>query len=55
MLLWDFAGERLGQETHESVVIIGNDKTGVWTSADGLLFAEDLVKAIDDVARSKRN
>ena len=50
-LLWDFSGERLGQEMHESLVIIGNDRTGVWTSADGLLLTEDLVKAIDGVAR----
>lgn len=52
-LLWDFGGEQVGTGNHESVLLIGNDKTGVWTSSDGLLFPEDIVKVIDDVARSQ--
>ncbi len=52
-ILWDFAGERIGQDMHESLVMIGNDKTGVWTSTDGLLFPEDIVKVIDEVSRSQ--
>lgn len=52
-ILWDFAGEVVGQSKHESVVLIGNDKTGIWTSSDGLLFADDIVKIIDDTSRSK--
>lgn len=52
-LLWDFGGERTGQGMHESVLLIGNDKTGVWTSTDGLLFPEDIVKVIDEVSRAK--
>ena len=52
-LLWDFGGEQLGQGNHESVLLIGNDQTGKWTSSDGLLFPEDIVKVIDEVSRSK--
>lgn len=52
-LLWDFLGEEMGQTTHESTIVIGNDKSGVWTSSDGLMFTEDLVKAIDEVFRSQ--
>jgi protein SCO1/2 len=52
-LLWDFLGEQVGQTTHESTIVIGNDKSGVWNSSDGLMFTEDLVKAIDDVSRPR--
>lgn len=52
-LLWDFGGDQIGQGMHESVLMIGNDKTGVWTSTDGLMFPEDIVKVIDEVSRSK--
>lgn len=52
-LLWDFGGEQLGQTNHESILIVGNDRTGVWTSTDGLLFPNDIVKVIDDVSRSQ--
>ena len=48
-ILWDFTGEEIGQMTHESTVLIGNDRTGVWTSTDGLLLTDELVKAIDEV------
>lgn len=51
-ILWDFVGEEIGQAMHESTVLIGNDKTGVWTTTDGLLYPEDLIKYIDRVARS---
>lgn len=52
-LLLDFNGEQMGQGMHESVLLIGNDKTGVWTSSDGLLFPEEIVKVIDDVSGSR--
>jgi protein SCO1 len=50
-LMWDFAGGEIGQGSHESIMLIGNDRTGVWTSTDGLLFPEDIIKVIDDVSR----
>ena len=50
-LLWDFSGDKIGQEMHESMVLIGNDKTGVWTTADGLLLPDDLLRVIDKISR----
>jgi cytochrome oxidase Cu insertion factor (SCO1/SenC/PrrC family) len=51
-LLWDLTGEDIGQIAHESQVLIGNDRTGVWTSTDGLLLTDELVKVIDEVSTS---
>ena len=48
-LLWDFTGEEIGEVSHESQVFIGNDRTGVWTSTDGLLLTDELVKTIDQI------
>jgi len=53
-LLWDFTGEEIGPVSHESQVFIGNDRTGVWTSTDGLLLTDEIVKVIDEVSASKR-
>ena len=52
-LLWDFAGDEIGQAMHESMIIVGNDRTGTWTSTDGLLLPDELVKVIDDISRSE--
>lgn len=52
-LLWDFTGEEIGQAMHESLMIVGNDRTGTWTSTDGLLRADELVKVIDEISRSE--
>ncbi len=52
-LLWDFSGEEIGQVSHESQVFIGNDRTGVWTSTDGLLLTDEIVKVIERVSVSK--
>jgi len=52
-LLWDFTGEEIGPVNHESIVFIGNDRTGVWTSTDGLLLTDELVKTIDEVLHSQ--
>jgi len=51
-LLWDLTGEDIGQIAHESQVLIGNDRTGVWTSTDGLLLTDEIVKVIDEVSAS---
>lgn len=48
-ILWDFGGEVVGQSNHESIVLIGNDRTGVWTSTDGLLFPDEIIKVINEV------
>ena len=52
-LLWDLTGEEIGPVSHESQVLIGNDRTGVWTSTDGLLLTDEILKVIDEVAASK--
>jgi len=49
-LLWDLTGEDIGQIAHESQVLIGNDRTGVWTSTDGLLLTDELLKTLDRIA-----
>ena len=54
-LLWDLTGEDIGQIAHESQVLIGNDRTGVWTSTDGLLLTDEIVKVIDEVSASRAN
>jgi protein SCO1/2 len=50
-LVWDFTGEGLGQQMHSPILLIGNDRTGVWTEAEGLSAPEEVVKEIDKVAR----
>lgn len=50
-LLWNFAGEEIGQATHESMITIGNDRTGVWTTTDGLLLPKDLLAVIDKISQ----
>jgi len=54
-LLWDLTGEDIGQIAHESQVLIGNDRTGVWTSTDGLLLTDEILKVIDEVSASRAN
>lgn len=49
-LVWDFTGEGLGQQMHSPVLLIGNDRTGVWTEAEGLSAPEEVVREIDKVA-----
>ena len=51
-LLWNFAGEEIGQAMHEPMIIVGNDRTGTWTTTDGLLSSDELVKVIDEISRS---
>lgn len=50
-LLLPFTGSPAGAEMHLPVTFIGNDKTGTWTSADGVFAAEDLLKVVDFLTR----
>ncbi|HKV34970.1 MAG TPA: SCO family protein [Pyrinomonadaceae bacterium] len=50
-LLLPFTGSPAGGEMHLPVTFIGNDKTGTWTSADGVFAAEDLLKVVDFLTR----
>lgn len=50
-LLIPFTGSPAGAEMHQPVTFIGNDKTGTWTSADGVFSAEELLKVVDFLTR----
>lgn len=50
-LLIPFTGNPAGAEMHLPVTFIGNDKTGTWTSADGVFAPEDLLKVVDYLSR----
>ena len=50
-LLIPFTGSPAGAEMHLPVTFIGNDKTGTWTSADGVFAAEDLLKVVEFLTR----
>jgi protein SCO1 len=54
----DWALYKLGQyvedrESHKTVVIIGNEATGLWKKALGMAKAEELIKLVEGVAADK--
>lgn len=50
-LLLGFTGSRAGGgPPHLPSIFIGNDKTGVWSSAVGIFDAEELIKVIDHLS-----
>jgi cytochrome oxidase Cu insertion factor (SCO1/SenC/PrrC family) len=50
-LLVPFTGEPAGSGMHLPSTFIGNDKTGVWTSASGVFDPQVLLNAVDVVTR----
>jgi protein SCO1/2 len=47
-MIKDFTGDAPGaKEVHSSRLFIGNDRTGIWTSADGLLDAEEIIRIVE--------
>lgn len=50
-LLIPFTGSPAGAEMHLPVTFIGNDKTGTWTSAEGVFAPEELLKVVDFLTR----
>lgn len=48
-LVSDFTGENLGQQMHNSILLIGNERAGVWTSAEALSGTERLLEIIERV------
>jgi hypothetical protein len=48
-LVWDFTGEGLGPQMHSPILLIGNDRSGVWTETEGLSAPEEIVKVIDSL------
>ena len=54
----DWALYKLGQyvqekNEHKTVLIIGNEATGLWKKAFGLASAEDLIRLVEEVANDK--
>jgi protein SCO1 len=54
----DWALYKLGQyvqdkNEHKTIVIIGNEATGLWKKAFGLANAEDLIKIVEEVMNDK--
>lgn len=49
-LLLEFTGDKPGPRMHGSIILIGNDRTGVWEAADGLSATKELVEIIDHVS-----
>ena len=43
----DFTGDRLGQDMHNTVFFIGNDRTGSWSDHSGYTSAVELRQQID--------
>jgi len=49
-IVYDFTGDTLGKDSHNTIFIIGNDKTGDWADLSGYSSVDDLRQQIDAVA-----
>ncbi|MET0647628.1 MAG: hypothetical protein ABW208_13510, partial [Pyrinomonadaceae bacterium] len=49
-LILDFTGGGPGEQLHSPILLIGNDRRGVWTVAEGPATTTELIKAIDKVS-----
>src|ERR1044072_1675837 len=52
-LLRELIGEELGPQLHNPVLLIGNDRTGVWEAAEGLSSPDKLVQIIERVSAAR--
>lgn len=52
-LLRELIGEEPGPQLHNPVVLIGNDRTGVWEDAEGLSSPEKLIEIIERVSTAR--
>ena len=50
-LLLPFTGNPAGAGMHLPSTFIGNDRTGLWTSASGVFEPQELLNAVDFVTR----
>ncbi len=50
-LLLPFTGMRAGAGMHLPSTFVGNDRTGVWTSAAGVFEAKEVLSAVDFLTR----
>ena len=46
-IVMDFTGDRLGKDSHNTVFLIGNDRTGSWTDISGYATPQELREQID--------
>ncbi|HVF23629.1 MAG TPA: SCO family protein [Pyrinomonadaceae bacterium] len=54
----EFVLKKLGQfvenkQDHYNIIIVGNDRTGLWKKAFGLAKSEELIKVVDSVINDK--
>lgn len=49
----DFTGDPLGQDMHNTIFFIGNDKTGSWSDLSGYASLSDLRQQIDAVSTTQ--
>lgn len=54
----EFVLKKLGQfvenkQDHLNIIIVGNDRTGLWKKAFGLAKSEELIKVVDSVVNDK--
>jgi cytochrome oxidase Cu insertion factor (SCO1/SenC/PrrC family) len=52
-LLRDLIGEEPGPQLHNPVLLIGNDRTGVWEDAEGLSSPDKLIQIIERVSAGR--
>ena len=50
-LVREFTGDRLGQDMHNTIFIVGNDKTGTWSDLSGYASVTDLRERIDTLSK----
>ena len=50
-IVYDFTGDRLGKDSHNTVFIIGNDRNGSWADLSGYASLEQLRQQIDAVSK----
>jgi protein SCO1 len=50
----DFTGDRLGKDSHETLFLIGSDKTGIWIDASGYTHPEELREHIETVRQDAK-
>jgi len=48
-IVYDFTGDQLGKDSHNTIFIIGNDKTGSWADLSGYASIPELRQQIDAV------
>jgi protein SCO1 len=52
-IVYDFTGDRLGKDSHNTIFIIGNDRTGSWADLSGYSSVAELRAQIDAVGKKE--